>query len=204
MLEAELTAAVQKAVQILRAGGVVAAPTDTVWGLLAAAKNAAAVAKIHALKNSPAAKPLLVAVPNLVAAEQVAEFSAEARALAAAFWPGGLSLLLPARQNWPATAGQKTIGLRCPADPLSRQILEAFGGMLATTSANRHGQPVAQSAAEIQQIWPDATNCPDLILAGEAGGGLPSTLVDCTANPPAVRRVGATPVAALQKFRVRP
>ncbi|MGH6729665.1 MAG: L-threonylcarbamoyladenylate synthase, partial [Sphingomicrobium sp.] len=135
--------AIAEAARMVLAGDPVAVPTETVYGLAADATNANAVAKIYAAKGRPAFNPLIVHVPDLAAAEALAEFSNEARALATAHWPGPLTLVLPLREPGPiasiVTAGLGTIGLRVPAHPAMQALLRATGRPLAAPSANASG-----------------------------------------------------------------
>lgn len=136
-------AGLDEAATLLRAGVPVALPTETVYGLAARADYAAAVAAIYAAKGRPDFNPLIVHVANLAAAEQLAEFDDRARALAAAFWPGPLTLVLPRRHDAPlapaVTAGLSTVALRVPAHPVMRAVLERCALPLAAPSANRSG-----------------------------------------------------------------
>ncbi|WP_017663759.1 L-threonylcarbamoyladenylate synthase [Porphyrobacter sp. AAP82] len=131
------------AARILESGGLVAVPTETVYGLAARADSAEAVARIYAAKGRPDFNPLIVHVAGLAQAERYAEFSAEARALAAAHWPGPLTLVLPRRADAglaaAVTAGLPTIALRAPAHPVMQALLERCGFPLAAPSANRSG-----------------------------------------------------------------
>jgi L-threonylcarbamoyladenylate synthase len=133
-------AAVEEAAGIIRAGGIVAVPTETVYGLAADARDSAAVARIYAAKARPSFNPLIVHVPDLLAAERIAVFDADARALAARFWPGPLTLVLPVRADAGiaslVTAGLDTIALRVPAHRAMQALLAASGAPLAAPSAN--------------------------------------------------------------------
>ena len=133
-----------RAAEALATGGLVAFPTETVYGLGADAREANAVAKIFAAKDRPQFNPLIVHVPDLATAESLAAFGAEARALAAAFWPGPLTIVAPRR---PAcgiadlvTAGLGTIALRVPGHPIARALLEKARLPIAAPSANRSGR----------------------------------------------------------------
>jgi L-threonylcarbamoyladenylate synthase len=136
-------AGIARAAELLRAGAPVALPTETVYGLAARADDAAAVAAIYRAKGRPDFNPLIVHVPDMAAAQTLALFDDRAQALAAAFWPGPLTLVLPLRPEAtiaPAvTAGLPTIALRCPAHPLMRRVLAEAGLPLAAPSANRSG-----------------------------------------------------------------
>ena len=171
--------AVTRAADMLRAGGLVALPTETVYGLAARADSAAAVAGIYRAKGRPDFNPLIVHVPSLAAAERIAEFDDRSRALAGAFWPGPLTIVLPLREGAgiaPAvTAGLPTIALRCPAHPVMRAVLEATGLPLAAPSANRSGGVSPSEAAHVAaSLGPEV----DLVLDGGAcARGIESTIV---------------------------
>lgn len=141
------------AAALLRSGGLVAVPTETVYGLAARADSAEAVARIYRAKGRPDFNPLIVHVPGLVEAEALARLDDRARALAAAFWPGPLTLVLPKRDDAPlaeaVTAGLPTIALRSPAHPAMRAVLAATGLPLAAPSANRSGGVSPTSAAHV-------------------------------------------------------
>lgn len=145
--------AIRLAAEVLRAGRLVAVPTETVYGLAARADSESAVAAIYRAKGRPDFNPLIVHVPSLEAAEAIAEFDERARNLAAAFWPGPLTLVLPLRVGTgiaPAvTAGLPTIALRCPAHPAMRALLEESGLPLAAPSANPSGAVSPTTAAHV-------------------------------------------------------
>jgi len=172
-------AGIARAVAVLRSGGLVAAPTETVYGLAARADRPEAVAGIYRAKGRPSFNPLIVHVPDLAAAEQLAVIDDRARALAAAFWPGPLTMVLPLRDGAPlapaTTAGLATVALRCPAHPAMRALLEASGLPIAAPSANRSGAISPTSAAHVAQSLDGAV---DLILdGGPCTAGIESTIV---------------------------
>ncbi len=173
------TSGIAQAVQLLRNGGAVALPTETVYGLAADARNADAVAQIYRIKGRPDFNPLIVHVADLAAAEAIALFDASARALAAAFWPGALTLVLPLRAGAgiaPAvTAGLPTIALRCPAHPVMQSVLRESGLALAAPSANRSGAISPSCADHVAHSLGDRV---ELILdGGPTALGLESTIV---------------------------
>ena len=145
----------EQAAQLLIAGKTVALPSETVYGLAARADHAQAVAAIYAAKGRPANNPLIVHVSDIAAAEELADFDDEARRLAAAFWPGPLTLLLPVRaagRTAPAVcAGQPRIALRCPNHPLFLQVLRRCGLPLAAPSANRSGKISPTCADDVRR-----------------------------------------------------
>ncbi len=187
----------------LRAGGLVALPTETVYGLAADAGNADAVAAIFAAKGRPATNPLIVHVANADAARRVAGGWPEvADALAAAFWPGPLTLVLPTGRGLAdaVTAGGDTVGLRVPNHPLTLDVLgrfHALGGIgVAMPSANRSEHVSPTTAAHVRDDLGDRV---DLILdGGPCGVGIESTVVRLTGPAPVVLRPGAVSVEQLR------
>ena len=168
----------------LRGGGLVALPTETVYGLAARADSSDAVASIYRAKGRPDFNPLIVHVPSLAAARDFAIFDERAERLAAAFWPGALTLVLPLREGAriaPAvTAGLPTIALRCPAHPVMRAVLEATGLPLAAPSANRSGGVSPTEAAHVADSLGNAV--PLVLDGGACSAGLESTIVALRGN----------------------
>ncbi|MEJ0012198.1 MAG: L-threonylcarbamoyladenylate synthase [Bauldia sp.] len=192
ILPASDPTAIPAAVEALRAGALVAMPTETVYGLAADAANPRAVAGIFAAKGRPRFNPLIVHVANLDAARAIAILSPEAERLAVAFWPGPLTLVLPKRDDSPiaelATAGLPTIAIRIPSHPVARALLVAFGGPLAAPSANRSGHVSATAAAHVAA---DLGSDVALILdAGPATVGIESTIVGLAGRPTLLRAGG--------------
>jgi L-threonylcarbamoyladenylate synthase len=172
-------AAVEEAAGIIRAGGIVAVPTETVYGLAADARDSAAVARIYAAKGRPSFNPLIVHVPDLATAERIALFDADARALAARFWPGPLTLVLPVRAEAGiaslVTAGLDTIALRVPAHRAMQALLAASGAPLAAPSANASNGISPTRAAHVAASLGGAVS---LILDdGATATGVESTIV---------------------------
>ncbi|HCF25150.1 MULTISPECIES: L-threonylcarbamoyladenylate synthase [unclassified Novosphingobium] len=172
-------AGIAAAAEVLRAGGLVAVPTETVYGLAARADSAATVAAIYRAKGRPDFNPLIVHVPDLAAAEEIAELDDRARMLAARFWPGPLTMVLPlkptARIAPAVTAGLSTIALRCPAHPVMRAVLAESGLALAAPSANRSGGVSPTRAEHVAASLGDRV---DLVLDGGAcTAGIESTIV---------------------------
>ena len=183
--------ALARAAAVLRAGGLVAFPTETFYGLGAAAGDAAAVRRIFRVKGRDEAKPLLVLVDSIAMAEAVAEVSARARALMTRHWPGALTLVLSARAALPRelTAGTGTIGVRLSPHPVARGLVHALGAALTAPSANLEGASPPTTAAEVLGVFGGAI---DLVLDGGAtAGGAPSTVVDVTSDALRVLRQGA-------------
>ena len=174
-------AAVAEAARCLSAGGLVAFPTETVYGLGADAAQPKAVARIYEAKGRPSFNPLIAHVADLEAARQIARFDATATRLAEAFWPGPLTLVLPKTEQCTvaelATAGLDTVAIRVPAHPVARDILRAFGGAVVAPSANISGHVSPTTAAHVAS---DLTGRVDLILdAGPVAVGVESTIVAC-------------------------
>lgn len=188
---ADLAATVTQACAILRRGGVVALPTETVYGLAADATNAAAVEKIFRIKGRPATNPLIVHVADIATARRYATvWPEDAQKLAATLWPGPLTLVLPKHPSIVAqvTAGKATVGLRCPAHPLALAVLREFDGPLAAPSANRSNRVSPTTAEHVQHAFGKAV---DLILdGGPCTVGIESTVLDLSHGPPTILRPG--------------
>lgn len=189
---------ISTAVDVLRAGGLVAFPTETVYGLGADAANPEAVDRIFAAKGRPRSHPVIVHLAEPAAAKEwAAEVPDFAAALADAFWPGPLTLVLPRSDIVPdaVTGGLATVGLRVPAQPIALELLSAFGGGVAAPSANRFGR-VSPTRAE--HVRADLGSAVDVILdGGPCPVGVESTIVDCSGIEPQVLRPGGVPVESL-------
>ena len=189
----------------LRAGGLVAMPTETVYGLAGDATSDAAVAAIFAAKGRPTFNPLIAHVLGMAEARELAVFDRDAERLAQAFWPGPLTLVLPVASRCPvsllARAGLDTIALRAPAHPVARALIEAAGGPLAAPSANRSGEV---SPTTPEHVRADLDGRVDWILdAGPSQHGLESTIVACL-GAPALLRPGAIAQEAIEAALGRP
>jgi L-threonylcarbamoyladenylate synthase len=173
------SAAIAQAAALLRAGSLVAVPTETVYGLAARADSAEAVAAIYRAKGRPDFNPLIVHVSSVVAARELAELDERAEKLAAAFWPGALTLVLPlkpgARIAPAVTAGLPTIALRCPAHAVMQALLDATGLPLAAPSANRSGGVSPTRAEHVAASLGDAV--PLVLDGGPCSAGIESTIV---------------------------
>lgn len=171
--------AVGGAAALIAEGQCVAVPTETVYGLAADATNGEAVARIYAAKGRPSFNPLIVHVPDLAAAERIAEFNEAARVLAAQYWPGPLTLVLPLRPESGVasivTAGLPTIALRCPAHPAMRDVLTAADRPLAAPSANASGSISPTRAEHVLKSL--GGRIPLILDAGQTAVGLESTIV---------------------------
>lgn len=182
-------AGISRAVELLRGGGLVALPTETVYGLAARGDSDAAVARIYEAKGRPSFNPLIVHVPLLEDAERLAEFSDRARELAAAHWPGPLTLVLPRRRDASlavaVTAGLPTVALRCPAHPAMREVLAKLGAPVAAPSANRSGFVSPTTADHVLATLDGRIDA--VLDAGPCTAGVESTII-------AVRADGAVEV----------
>ena len=189
---------VRRAAEILRAGGLVAFPTETVYGLGADASNAAAVARLYAAKGRPADHPVIIHFSSPGSAfEWGREIPEAARKLAARFWPGPLTLILkrsPSAKDF-VTGGQDSVGLRVPSHPVAQELLREFGGGVAAPSANRFGDVSATAAAHVDELLKA-----DLVLDGGASEvGIESAIVDLSGAKPALLRPGAILKAELEE-----
>jgi L-threonylcarbamoyladenylate synthase len=194
---------VAHAVEVLRAGGLVAFPTETVYGLGADATNADAVRRLYAVKGRPAGHPVIAHLGRGGAAGLDAwavDVSDAARRLAAAFWPGPLTLVVRRRPGGvvdEVTGGRDTVGLRVPAHPLALELLDAFGRPVAAPSANRFGKVSPTTAAHVRADLGDDV---DVVLdGGPCAVGVESTIVDCTGATVAVLRLGGVAVADVER-----
>ena len=194
-----------RAVEILRRGGVIALPTETVYGLAANAEDELAVRRVFAIKGRPATHPLIVHVANAGELSSWARHvPEEARRLAEAFWPGPLTLVLPrsARATDAVTGGQDTVALRVPQHPMARAVLEALGGGVAAPSANRFGRVSPTTAGHVRA---DLGADVDLVLdGGPCTVGVESTIVDLSQGEPAVLRPGGLAVEEVERVLGRP
>lgn len=191
-------AAIAAAAELLRAGQLVAFPTETVYGLGADAFNGEAVARIFAAKGRPADNPLIVHVADEGGARAVAgAWPSLASRAAAAFWPGPLTLVVPRGPRVPdiVTAGGETVGLRVPAHPVALALMRAFAGPLAAPSANRSGRPSPTLAEHVLQ---DAMNVGTILDGGATDVGLESTVLDVTGEVPLVLRLGGVSLERLR------
>ena len=186
-------AAIAAAADILRSGGLVAFPTETVYGLGANASNDRAVASIFAAKSRPQFNPLIVHVTDLAAAEAFVAFSPLARDLAGNFWPGPLTLVLPrkpdARLSLLVSAGLDTVAIRIPSHPLARKLIAAAGCPVAAPSANASGQVSPTTAAHVAQSLGDRVNT--ILDGGPTAHGIESTVIGFESGKPVMLRPGA-------------
>jgi L-threonylcarbamoyladenylate synthase len=193
-------AVVAEAVAVLRRGGLVALPTETVYGLAARALDADAVARIYRVKGRPAHHPIIAHVLDAAAASALAAVWPErAATLARAFWPGPLTLVVERAAHVPAAVagGNDSIAVRAPSHPVARAVIEALGEPVAAPSANRYqGLSPTTAAHVVKQLGDDV----DLVLdAGPCDAGIESTVVDVRTDPPRVMRPGAVDLGALRR-----
>lgn len=199
-----LTTDVDRAAAALRQGALVALPTETVYGLGAAAEDEAAVRRIFEVKGRPVGHPLIVHVRLDDVASWVADVPPAASALAAACWPGPLTLLLhrSARASDAVTGGRDTVGLRVPAHPVAQQLLERVGTGIAAPSANRFGRVSPTTAQHVlDDLGPFLDPARDVVLdGGPSPVGVESTIVDGTTDPPQLLRPGAIPTEDIERI----
>ena len=181
----------RQAGEILKNGGLVAFPTETVYGLGGNGLNRESSKKIYAAKGRPSDNPLIIHIVDMEALPYiVSEVSPEVEKVAAAFWPGPLTMILPKSDNVPdeTTGGLKTVAVRMPSHKVARKLIEYAGGYVAAPSANASGKP---SPTVAKYVIEDMDGRIDMIIdGGEVGIGLESTIIDMTVNPPQILRPG--------------
>jgi L-threonylcarbamoyladenylate synthase len=187
----------ERAAELLRAGQVVAFPTDTVYGVGAPAFDAASVASIYIAKERPPEKAIPVLIADASDLPRIAASVPDcARVLIARFWPGALTLVLPKRPDVPEiVSSDETVAVRIPDLDLARALLR-LTGPLAATSANRSGRPSPVAAADVMAQL--GGRIAAVLDGGPCPGGIPSTVVDCTTSPPRVLREGALSLSVLR------
>ena len=193
-------AAYDEIVSFLRRGGIIAFPTDTAYGLGVDPFNDAAVDLLFNVKGRPETKPILLIVDSVAMAESISHPSASFYEVVEKFWPGPLTLVVPAgpQLSVRVTAGTATIGLRWPSAPFANTLVRRFGRPVTATSANRSGEPATITAGEVRSQLGDTL---DALIDGGAlsvRGG--STLLDLTADPPVVLREGPVSFETLEEF----
>ncbi len=186
------------AVEVILGGGIVGLPTDTVYGIAVAIDSPAGIERLFAVKGRPPEKAIMVLADSLDQVAPLVVVPPEARLLASACWPGGLTLVLAVRPGLKLpvalSAGTPTLGVRVPNHPAPRALARAVGP-IPTTSANRHGDPPALDGATVMATLGAAL---DLVLdGGPVRGGTSSSVVDCSAGPPRLLRAGAIAADAL-------
>ncbi len=191
-------ARVRAAAEVLRRGGIVAYPTETFYGLGALARDAAAVERLARVKGRPDGKPLPLLAADDAQVEEVARVGAAAARLARAFWPGPLTLVLPARAGLPdaVTAGTGAVGIRVPGSEIARALAREAGGAIVSTSANPSGAPPPSAPGALA---PALVALLDGVLdGGPTPGGLPSTVVAVEGEGIRLVRDGAVPFGSVQ------
>ena len=188
-----------EAVECLKSGGIVAIPTDTVYGLGADPFNADAVQRLYTLKGRPDGKPIPLVLSSVDDVYRVAQNLPDYFFhLTDRFWPGGLTIIVEAKDLLPVlTAGGNTVGVRIPDNPLLLKILKTFGGPAAITSANLSGEPPATSPQEIGEAL--ASRIDVIVDGGKTPGPVPSTVYDISVSPPLIRRHGVISENTLAK-----
>src|SRR5512138_1024273 len=190
LISTEHPEALERAIAVLQSGGLVAIPTDTVYGVAALVSSAQAIERIYQVKERSESKAIAVLIGEITQLSQVAASQPEAaRRLAERFWPGALTLVVPRHPTLPENLSPRpTIGVRMPDHAFTRRLL-ALTGPLATSSANLSGGPNPRSA---QEVLAQLEGRIELVLdGGDAPGGVPSTVVDCTGETPVILRQGA-------------
>ena len=188
------------AADVIMRGGLVAVPTDTVYGLAGNGLDHDAVAKIYEVKNRPMVKPIILLISDISVAQAFCETIPEsARRLAEAFWPGALSIVLQKRDTVPdiVTAGGPTVGVRCPNHPKTLELLRLIGVPLAAPSANITDMPSPKTAEDVLSYFDGKIDC--VIDGGQCSVGVESTIVELTAQPYVIRRHGAVREEEIQK-----
>ena len=191
---------IRTAAAILRAGGLVGIPTETVYGLGANGLSSAAVGKIFAAKGRPQDNPLILHVPDASwLARYCREVPDSAYTLAARFWPGPLTMILPRKDVVPdaVTAGLDTVGVRCPNHPVTLAIIRAADVPVAAPSGNTSGRPSPTCAAHMVEDM--AGKIDAIVDGGPCGVGVESTIIDLTCTPPRLLRPGGLPLEALEE-----
>ncbi|MFD8411062.1 L-threonylcarbamoyladenylate synthase [Streptomyces sp. NPDC059650] len=200
-----MTGDIERAVGVLRAGGLVALPTETVYGLGANAEDSTAIARIFQVKGRPSSHPLIVHIGSAKHLDDwVEEVPADARLLAERFWPGPMTLVLRRGHRVPleATGGLETVAVRVPDHPVALRLLSVFGGGVTAPSANRFGSVSPTSADHVRAELGDAV---DFVLdGGRCAVGVESTIVDVTGGAPTVLRPGGVTREDLETVLGRP
>ena len=197
----ENKAIIEKAGDILKNGGLVAFPTETVYGLGADALNEMAAHKIYEAKGRPSDNPLIVHITNMKDLEKVAEVIPEAAyTVAEKYWPGPLTMIFDKTDLVPygTTGGLETVAVRMPNEPVARAVIDAGGGFIAAPSANTSGRPSPTTAQHVEE---DLTGRIDMIIDGGAVPiGVESTILDMTVTPPMILRPGAITKEMLEEL----
>jgi L-threonylcarbamoyladenylate synthase len=191
---------IERAAEVIRAGGIVAYPTDTLYGLAVDPRDLRAVGRLFHVKGRPDSRAIPLVAADRLAAAQAGHFTRLTHALAERFWPGPLTVLVRADDSLaPAIhAGTGLAAVRVPDSIVARELARAAGGLITATSANRSGAPATADPRKVEDL---AGSGLDLLLdAGAAPGGPPSTIVNLTAEPPLLVRAGAVPWERVLEF----
>jgi L-threonylcarbamoyladenylate synthase len=192
---------IERAAELLRSGRLVGYPTETFYGLGADPRSPEAVEAIFAAKGRPESMALPLIAADLAAVRVcVREFPDTAERLAAAFWPGALTLVLPASPSLPPRllGGGRTVGIRISPHPVAAALARTFGVPIVATSANRSGRPAPMTALEVREALGEEVAL--IIEGGPTRGGRSSTVLDLTSDPPRVVRSGAVPLSAIEEI----
>ena len=195
-------AGISEAAACIRGGGVAAFPTETVYGLGASTFDAKALLEIYRMKGRPGDNPLIAHVVDAVDARRLVKgWDTRCARLAAAFWPGPLTLILPRGDSVPdeAVAGLPSIAVRSPMHPVARSLLYAVGGPVSAPSANRSGHVSPTTATHVVDDFPAEPGLP-VLDGGRAGFGIESTVLDLCGGEPVIRRPGSVTAEALRRF----
>jgi L-threonylcarbamoyladenylate synthase len=197
IVQADSGSALNRAVEALSGGGLIAFPTDTVYGVAALPWDVDAVARLYAAKQRPESLPIPLLLSDADQLSRVAALAPGFASLVERFWPGGLTLVLPKTGVVPGVISPgATVAVRVPDLPLARDLIRDAGGVLAVTSANISGQP---SPVTVEEVKEQLGGRIELILdGGPCRGGVPSSLLDCTVSPPRLLRSGAIPKESLR------
>jgi L-threonylcarbamoyladenylate synthase len=190
-----------QAAEFVRNGGVIVYPTETIYGIGSSAHSGDAIRRIQSLKRRTVQKPLLLLIRGVDQLPPlVRDVGDDARRLMAAFWPGPLTIILPAAEGLPAelTQGRGTIGIRIPSSPLCLRLIELAGAPLTSTSANLSGEAPLNSIAEMLSVLPEGVDC--FLDAGPLHPSPPSSVVDLSGPIPVMVREGAIPADSLAKL----
>jgi L-threonylcarbamoyladenylate synthase len=197
-VQAKEEGALEEAISTVRAGGLIAFPTDTVYGLAALPDDPQAVTRIYSVKGRSASNPLALLLSDSILVNRVAIIPEAARPLMRRFWPGGLTLVvLKTPEVSEEVSPGTTVGIRIPNLRLARDLIRAAGGILAVTSANRSGAPSPLTVDDVLEQLGDKIEL--VVDGGRCWGGVPSTVLDCTVWPPTVLRHGAVPEEAIRR-----
>lgn len=199
----DFSEAIREAIAVLKSGGVVVYPTDTLYALGVNAMEPAAVERIFKIKNRAREKPLPLAVKNLKWAKELAHIYKKEEKILNSVWPGAITVILPKRNIVPdiVTAGKPSVALRMPDYPLIDNLLGLFGYPISSTSANISGEKGIGKISEIIEIFQDNYYKPDLVIdAGDLPESEPSTILDLTSDRPKILRVGPVKPETLRKL----